>query len=85
MASSVALAAEDPIDSEDSQRNKDLALFDHMFTTVFTIEMLLKVFDSFIFTHHKINFDILLMFCYILRLHFGILFDFLVQFIIAFY
>lgn len=41
-ASSIALAAEDPI-VEDSQRNKILNGFDYVFTGVFTVEMILKV------------------------------------------
>ena len=41
-ASSIALAAEDPVD-EDSHRNVVLNYFDYVFTGVFTIEMLLKV------------------------------------------
>lgn len=41
-ASSVALAAEDPVD-ERSYRNKILNLLDYVFTGVFTVEMLLKV------------------------------------------
>ncbi len=41
-ASSLALAAEDPID-EMSERNRILDYFDHFFTIVFTAEMLLKV------------------------------------------
>jgi voltage-dependent calcium channel N type alpha-1B len=42
-ASSIALAAEDPI-LEDSYRNKILNGFDYVFTGVFTVEMILKVF-----------------------------------------
>ena len=43
-ASSVALAAEDPvIELEHSFRNFVLNYFDYVFTCVFTIEMLLKV------------------------------------------
>ena len=41
-ASSIALAAEDPVE-EDSHRNNVLNYFDYVFTGVFTIEMLLKV------------------------------------------
>ena len=44
-ASSVALAAEDPIENSElgpSKRNELLKLFDHMFTAVFTVEMILK-------------------------------------------
>jgi hypothetical protein len=40
--SSIALAAEDPVD-EYSVRNKILEYFDYAFTCVFTIEMILKV------------------------------------------
>jgi len=41
-ASSVALAAEDPV-NEKSFRNFILNYFDYVFTCVFTIEMVLKV------------------------------------------
>ena len=41
-ASSVALAAEDPV-LEHSERNKILNTFDYVFTGVFTVEMTLKV------------------------------------------
>lgn len=41
-ASSVALAAEDPVE-ENSYSNKILNYFDYVFTGVFTIEMALKV------------------------------------------
>lgn len=41
-ASSVALAAEDPVD-ENSYPNEILNYFDYVFTGVFTIEMVLKV------------------------------------------
>jgi hypothetical protein len=40
--SSIALAAEDPVD-ESSVRNTILEYFDYAFTCVFTIEMILKV------------------------------------------
>ena len=40
--SSVALAAEDPVD-ENSDRNKFLNMLDYGFTAVFTVEMTLKV------------------------------------------
>lgn len=40
--SSIALAAEDPVD-EESTRNSILEYFDYAFTCVFTIEMILKV------------------------------------------
>ena len=42
--SSLSLAAEDPVD-EQSDRNKFLGYVDYAFTGVFTIEMLLKMFD----------------------------------------
>ncbi|XP_039745501.1 voltage-dependent calcium channel type A subunit alpha-1 [Pararge aegeria] len=48
--SSVALAAEDPVD-EDSTRNKVLNCFDYAFTGVFTVEMLLKIVDLGILFH----------------------------------
>lgn len=48
--SSIALAAEDPIDV-DSERNKFLNHLDIAFTLVFTIEMLLKVIDLGIILH----------------------------------
>ena len=41
-ASSVALAAEDPVE-EKSYRNDILIYFDYVFTTVFAVEMALKV------------------------------------------
>ena len=40
--SSIALAAEDPVE-ESSPRNKILTYFDYMFTTIFAVEMVLKV------------------------------------------
>ena len=40
--SSIALAAEDPVD-EKSPRNKVLTYFDYIFTTIFAVEMVLKV------------------------------------------
>ncbi|CAL8106991.1 unnamed protein product [Calicophoron daubneyi] len=49
-SSSVALAAEDPV-SESSIRNCLLEYFDHAFTCVFTIEMLLKLIDLGVFLH----------------------------------
>lgn len=48
--SSIALAAEDPID-EKSEQNKLLNHFDYAFTLVFAIEMLLKVVDLGIILH----------------------------------
>ena len=44
-ASSVALAAEDPV-LEHSFRNFVLNYFDYVFTGVFAVEMVLKVFDD---------------------------------------
>ena len=41
-ASSIALAAEDPV-LERSDRNRILNYFDYVFTGVFTVEMVLKV------------------------------------------
>ena len=46
-ASSVALAAEDPV-KEDSQHNRILNYFDYVFTGVFTIEMILKVCEDYL-------------------------------------
>ncbi|CAG9110110.1 unnamed protein product [Plutella xylostella] len=48
--SSVALAAEDPVD-EESERNQILNYFDYAFTCVFTIEMLLKIVDLGVLFH----------------------------------
>lgn len=48
--SSIALAAEDPVD-ENSYRNEVLNYFDYAFTGVFTVEMLLKVIDLGIILH----------------------------------
>ena len=42
MISSAMLAAEDPL-SAHSERNRILRYFDYFFTTVFTIEIMLKV------------------------------------------
>ena len=48
VASSIALAAEDPVD-EKSAKNEYLAYFDYVFTCIFAVEMVLKVsFSSFI-------------------------------------
>ena len=41
-ASSITLAAEDPVDST-SLRNTILSYIDHGFTVLFTVEMILKV------------------------------------------
>ena len=40
--SSIALAAEDPVE-EKSPRNRILTYFDYIFTTIFAVEMILKV------------------------------------------
>ncbi|CAD7087318.1 unnamed protein product [Hermetia illucens] len=48
--SSIALAAEDPVE-EESSRNRVLNYFDYAFTGVFTIEMLLKIVDLGIILH----------------------------------
>lgn len=48
--SSIALAAEDPVE-EKSTRNQILNYFDYAFTGVFTIEMLLKIVDLGIILH----------------------------------
>lgn len=50
MLSSITLAAEDPVD-EESTHNKLLNKFDHAFTFVFTVEMLLKVIDLGVILH----------------------------------
>nr|AAO83841.1 voltage-dependent non-L-type calcium channel alpha-1 subunit isoform A [Lymnaea stagnalis] len=49
-ASSVALAAEDPV-IENSRRNEILNYFDFVFTGVFTIELVLKVIDLGVLLH----------------------------------
>ncbi|CAG5136627.1 unnamed protein product, partial [Candidula unifasciata] len=49
-ASSVALAAEDPV-IEDSYKNKILNYFDYVFTGVFTIELVLKIIDLGVILH----------------------------------
>ena len=49
-ASSIALAAEDPVE-EHSPRNRILNAFDFVFTGVFTVEMVLKVCHSL---HHTL-------------------------------
>nr|BAA13136.2 voltage-dependent calcium channel [Heterololigo bleekeri] len=49
-ASSIALAAEDPVNDE-SVNNQILNYFDYVFTGVFTIEMLLKIVDLGIILH----------------------------------
>ncbi|XP_030853656.1 voltage-dependent calcium channel type A subunit alpha-1 isoform X7 [Strongylocentrotus purpuratus] len=48
--SSIALAAEDPIDP-DNKRNKVLEYFDYIFTGIFTIEMVLKIMDMGLLLH----------------------------------
>lgn len=50
--SSIALAAEDPVD-EDSGINKILNTIDYGFTAVFTFEMVLKIIDLGIILHPK--------------------------------
>ena len=42
IGSSIALAAEDPVD-EKSERNQVLTYFDYIFTCIFAVEMVLKV------------------------------------------
>ncbi|XP_043536058.1 probable voltage-dependent R-type calcium channel subunit alpha-1E [Chiloscyllium plagiosum] len=49
-ASSVALAAEDPIHKE-SERNQVLRYFDYVFTGVFTFEMVIKMIDIGLIFH----------------------------------
>lgn len=48
--SSIALAAEDPVD-ENSKTNEILDQLDHAFTVVFAVEMLLKMIDLGILFH----------------------------------
>ena len=48
--SSIALAAEDPVE-EKSQRNKILTYFDYIFTTIFAVEMILKIIDLGVVLH----------------------------------
>ncbi|XP_015795896.2 voltage-dependent calcium channel type A subunit alpha-1 isoform X5 [Tetranychus urticae] len=48
--SSIALACEDPV-NEDSPINDTLEIFDKAFTSVFTVELLLKIVDQGIFLH----------------------------------
>lgn len=48
--SSIALAAEDPV-VDNSVRNNVLNYFDHAFTGVFTLEMILKVCIHFVPTN----------------------------------
>eukprot|EP00094_Tigriopus_californicus_P003244 TCALIF_03120-PB protein Name:"Similar to cac Voltage-dependent calcium channel type A subunit alpha-1 (Drosophila melanogaster)" AED:0.11 eAED:0.11 QI:85/0.68/0.56/1/0.86/0.86/30/131/2029 len=50
IASSIALAAEDPVNA-DSKRNKKLTYFDYGFTCVFGIEVLLKIIDYGVILH----------------------------------
>nr|VZI49794.1 unnamed protein product [Spirometra erinaceieuropaei] len=49
-SSSISLAAEDPV-NENSHRNIILEYFDHAFTCVFTIEMILKLIDLGVVMH----------------------------------
>ena len=48
--SSIALAAEDPVE-EKSPRNKILTYFDYIFTTIFAVEMILKIIDLGVVLH----------------------------------
>lgn len=48
--SSIALAAEDPVD-EHSKTNHFLDELDHAFTAVFAVEMLLKIIDLGLLFH----------------------------------
>jgi len=50
IGSSIALAAEDPVD-EKSYRNVVLTYFDYIFTCIFAVEMLLKVLDLGVVLH----------------------------------
>jgi len=57
-ASSVALAAEDPV-REYSTRNRVLNKFDFVFTAVFAIELILKVIKpAIVFLYNLIEFDV---------------------------
>ncbi|VUZ48133.1 unnamed protein product, partial [Hymenolepis diminuta] len=49
-SSSISLAAEDPV-NEKNPRNIILEYFDHAFTGVFTMEMILKLIDLGVFLH----------------------------------
>ncbi|OQV25674.1 Voltage-dependent L-type calcium channel subunit alpha-1C [Hypsibius exemplaris] len=52
LVSSAMLATEDPVTpSQDSYRNKILNFFDYAFTSVFTIEILLKLITDGVFAH----------------------------------
>lgn len=48
--SSIALAAEDPVE-EHSRTNQILDKFDHAFTVVFAVEMILKIIDLGVLFH----------------------------------
>ncbi|VDO98416.1 unnamed protein product [Soboliphyme baturini] len=48
--SSISLAAEDPVD-DTNPRNKYLNYLDYLFTTVFTVEMVLKIIDMGVVVH----------------------------------
>ncbi|KAK3929328.1 Voltage-dependent calcium channel type A subunit alpha-1 [Frankliniella fusca] len=48
--SSITLAAEDPV-VEESTRNDILNIFDHVFTSVFAVEMVLKILDLGVILH----------------------------------
>uniref|UniRef100_H3C2B9 Voltage-dependent calcium channel alpha-1 subunit IQ domain-containing protein n=1 Tax=Tetraodon nigroviridis TaxID=99883 RepID=H3C2B9_TETNG len=50
VASSIALAAEDPV-CTNSERNKVLRYFDYVFTGVFTFEMIIKMIDQGLILH----------------------------------
>ncbi|XP_067950470.1 voltage-dependent calcium channel type A subunit alpha-1-like [Watersipora subatra] len=51
LASSLALAAEDPILGDKSTKNKALNLMDFIFTAVFSVELLLKIIDLGVVLH----------------------------------
>lgn len=48
--SSIALAAEDPVD-ENSEINVRLDELDHLFTAIFAVEMILKIIDLGLLFH----------------------------------
>lgn len=56
--SSIALAAEDPVD-ECSPKNQFLEKIDYVFTSVFAMEMFLKIIDLGKFHHHHSQLSIL--------------------------
>ncbi|KAF6033619.1 hypothetical protein EB796_008072 [Bugula neritina] len=53
LASSIALAAEDPVRGSMSKKNNWLSIMDYIFTGVFTIELLLKIIDLGLILHPK--------------------------------